>query len=412
MAITATWTGYLSTPPYNKNFDNLPYLPLNITENLQVLGLKFHGSEIEYVEIFLQDEFADIYKYDPYTIDYRANLITNADIEVSVARFWTFNVKMNSAYDLSVDYGAVTYDNGALNDGAGATLTSGVDGKFIHDSNDTFTVGDYILIKDQLTQTQNGIYVVTILGNDTAPWVLTRVPTADTGAKIKDVIVTNETVPSIARQLDQVFPITIGTTNLTFSTTIASEADLDSNLTWTNILAKDGSSMVRYVLNKALPLVPTEEDNIALTLNNRFESLSYKLALKLTRINNGFEKFQIRNLKLMSQFKSQLPETSARPVKIYTEIGLPIIRETMQVEYYSPTTTIDYVNYDVTDKNWLSSDTVEVYRQPSGGVRSVVSKTEYLVSNALGKIIFNTAQSPTATITVTISRPLTEQGIQ
>ena len=61
MAVTATWALYNSIPPYNKTFDNLPYLPINLTNNIKVFNMKFIGSEIDYVQIYLQDEFADIY---------------------------------------------------------------------------------------------------------------------------------------------------------------------------------------------------------------------------------------------------------------------------------------------------------------------------------------------------------------
>lgn len=65
------------------------------------------------------------------------------------------------------------YNNGAS--GVGATLTASVPGAL-------GTVGGYsglivtsrILVKDQVTTFQNGIYVVTQLGNGLNPWILTR----------------------------------------------------------------------------------------------------------------------------------------------------------------------------------------------------------------------------------------------
>jgi len=56
------------------------------------------------------------------------------------------------------------------------TLTALSDGAFTVDSNvsPAFAVGDRILVKDQSTQTQNGIYEITTLGNGSTDFVLTR----------------------------------------------------------------------------------------------------------------------------------------------------------------------------------------------------------------------------------------------
>ena len=56
------------------------------------------------------------------------------------------------------------------------TLTASSNGAFSVDSNvsPAFAVGDRILVKDQSTQTQNGIYEITTLGNGSTAFVLTR----------------------------------------------------------------------------------------------------------------------------------------------------------------------------------------------------------------------------------------------
>ena len=71
-----------------------------------------------------------------------------------------------------------TYDNGTL--GVGATLTNsstqaafGIDGL-------TPIAGSRILVKDQTTIAQNGIYTVTVVGDGSTNWVLTRATDADT----------------------------------------------------------------------------------------------------------------------------------------------------------------------------------------------------------------------------------------
>lgn len=74
---------------------------------------------------------------------------------------------------------AATYNNGAS--GVGATLTANANGS-INSINagagvggyNTLSVSSRILVKDQSTTLQNGIYVVTQLGDGSNPWILTR----------------------------------------------------------------------------------------------------------------------------------------------------------------------------------------------------------------------------------------------
>lgn len=401
MAVTATWALYNSIPPYNKTFDNLPYLPMDLTNNIKVFGMKFIGSEIDYIQIYLQDEFADIYYSDAVT-SYRDNLITNADLEIYVTKFWVSNVKIFTVEDVGTDFGGVTYSNGTS--GVGSTLTATNVGVFTHDVLNNFSVGDVILVKNQTSSFQNGIYKITVLGNDTTQWVLTRHTTADTALKLKDVVVVSNEDSTLALRIDQATPVINGSTAITFTTTLETEADLDSNFTWTNILARSAGDMVRFTLNSST-------ENRSLELDKRFEAQSYYVAIKLVRTDGTFDHFQVRNLKIMSQFKTKLPETSPRPVKIFSQPGVAVIRESMQIEYYLPTTTADNLTYNITGKTWASSDKIEVFKQPSGGVRTVVNPNDFLSSGASGNITFLASQNPTTTITVTIARPLTEQGI-
>ena len=401
MAVTATWALYNSIPPYNKTFDNLPYLPINLTNNIKVFGMKFIGSEIDYVKIYLQDEFADIYYSDAST-DYRADLITNADLEIYVTKFWVSNVKIFTVENVGTDFGGVAYSNGTS--GVGATLTATTAGVFTHDVFNNFSVGDIILVKNQTSTFQNGIYEITTLGNDSTQWVLTRHTSANTALKLKDVVVVSDEDSTLALRIDQSTPVINGSTAITFTTTLETEADLDSNFTWINILARSTGDMVRFELNSSTA-------NRSLELDKRFEAQSYFVAIKMERLDGTFDHFQVRNLKVMSQFKTKLPETSPRPVKIFSQPGVAVIRESMQIEYYLPTTTADNLTYNITGKTWALTDKIEVFRQPSGGVRTVVNPNEFLSSGSSGNVTFLTSQNPTSTITVTIARPLTEQGI-
>ena len=75
-----------------------------------------------------------------------------------------------------------TYANGTA--GVGATLTnSGSQAAFAVDGY-TASVNDRILVKNQTTQAQNGVYSVTTVGSGATNWVLTRTTDYDTTAEI------------------------------------------------------------------------------------------------------------------------------------------------------------------------------------------------------------------------------------
>ena len=77
---------------------------------------------------------------------------------------------------------AVTYDNGVS--GEGATLTADADGALPSQDGVSLSVGNRLLVKNQVAELQNGIYVVTQLGDGSNPFILTRAEDADVGSAI------------------------------------------------------------------------------------------------------------------------------------------------------------------------------------------------------------------------------------
>ncbi len=71
-----------------------------------------------------------------------------------------------------------TYNNGTA--GVGATLTNAGTQVALAIDGVTVSVNDRVLVYQQTTQTQNGIYVVTSVGSGSTNWVLTRASDADT----------------------------------------------------------------------------------------------------------------------------------------------------------------------------------------------------------------------------------------
>jgi hypothetical protein len=117
-----------------------------------------------------------------------------------------------------------TYANGTA--GVGATLTNaGTQAALVIDGV-TLSVADRVLIYQQTTQTQNGIYVVTDVGSVSTNWILTRASDADTFVSASpDGLSEGSTVfvqqgttgAGTTYTCNTVGTITFGTTNITFA---------------------------------------------------------------------------------------------------------------------------------------------------------------------------------------------------
>lgn len=111
----------------------------------------------------------------------------------------------------------VTYNNGAA--GVGATLTNaGAQAAFSIDGVSP-GVGERVLIKNQASTFQNGIYVVTDAGSGASNWILTRSTDFDTAAEIVPgalVIIQAGTVNAVTSWLQTATVNTVGTDPITF----------------------------------------------------------------------------------------------------------------------------------------------------------------------------------------------------
>lgn len=390
MSVVASWVLYDNSSGFTRLYDTLPYLTLVPGEE-KVIGLKFQGSQIKKFDIYLKDEFADIYYTDSTPTEFNVNLINDYDLDIEVCKFWAKNVKAASTANLTA-----TYNNG--DSGFGATLTSTSNVRLELDGQ-TLYIGDLVLIKNQSTGSQNGIYIVTDFGKSDPsgrPWVLTRISEADTGLELIGMvaIVEEGTVNTTKMFFLNETSITIGSTALTF-TEITSTEDIPDSPYWTDILAKP-SGMLRYEVNSAT-------ENRKILLNKQFEGFSYLIGIRLINNEPTLENFKIRNLKIAGYFETEEPTVVERPIKIFSD-GVPIIRKDTVVEYYLATTTADNLTYTVTDKTWSSTDTIEVFRQPSAGIYNPVNPNEFLTNGNNGTITFLSLQS--SSIFVTITRPL------
>jgi len=115
----------------------------------------------------------------------------------------------------------VTYANGAA--GVGATLTNATTQAALVLDGVTMAVNDRVLVKDQVSTFQNGIYTVTNIGSGATNWVMTRATDYDQGATNEVVegsytVISEGTVNAANLYVETGSgPFTIGTTPIIFS---------------------------------------------------------------------------------------------------------------------------------------------------------------------------------------------------
>lgn len=112
----------------------------------------------------------------------------------------------------------VTYSNGAS--GVGATLTNAGAMAALSIDGVALSLNDRVLVKDQASTFQNGIYTVTTVGSGAANWVMTRATDFDTPSEIQPgdfVIITAGTVNASSSWVETATVTTIGVDAITFS---------------------------------------------------------------------------------------------------------------------------------------------------------------------------------------------------
>lgn len=152
-----------------------------------------------------------------------SNDIVNKSYADSIATGINFHAACN--YATAAALPANTYNNGTS--GVGATLTATANGALVVDSY-TFVsptdVGKRVLVKNEVTGANNGVYTVTQVGDASNPYILTRATdydTSGTGTNEIDegdmVLVLAGTVNANTSWVQQTpLPITVGTTALVF----------------------------------------------------------------------------------------------------------------------------------------------------------------------------------------------------
>lgn len=157
------------TDPKRMTFDNVTLTTLANDDLIYLRGFSRNGNDgLPRVDISYSGALYTVANLSGDQFDISGG---NAPTVIGAARLATAAVLPNSP----------TYNNGTA--GVGATLTAG--------ANSTLTVdgvvadlADVILVKNQASAFQNGLYTVTDAGSGGSPWVLTRATNFDTAAEM------------------------------------------------------------------------------------------------------------------------------------------------------------------------------------------------------------------------------------
>ena len=197
---------------------------------------------------------------------------------------------------------SATYNNGSL--GVGATLTGSSNGTLTLDSTAT-NLHDRILVKDQTTRTQNGIYTLTTLGDGSNPWVLTRATPEDQPAELSGGAFVFVEAGTLNANNGYTFTHTgaptFGTTNLDVS-----QFSGAGQITAGAALSKDGNQM------------DVEVDNASIEVNTD------ALRVKGLGITNAMLAGTIQTTKLANPFIT-LTDESSTTGRVYLEENLDFL---------------------------------------------------------------------------------------
>lgn len=146
-----------------------------------------------------------------------SNISTSAAIKAYIDSLVTGLNIQGSCVCASTIALTVTYANGAA--GVGATLTNAGAQVILTLDGVSPSVGQRVLIKNQASTFQNGIYTVTNVGSISTNWVLTRATDYDTAAEINPgdlVVLTGGTTQAQSSWLETALVNTVGTDPIVF----------------------------------------------------------------------------------------------------------------------------------------------------------------------------------------------------
>ncbi len=189
--------------------------------------------------------------------------IVNKEYADSIASGINFHQSCNLATTAAL--ASCTYNNGAS--GVGATLTATANGALTVDSVLT-VVNNRILVKNQVSGAQNGIYVVTQVGTAGTPFILTRATDYDTSGSGTNeidqgdfVLILSGTSYANTSWVQQTpLPITVGTTAIVWvqfgaPLTYSAGTGLNESPSYTFNIANTGVAAASYGVAASVPTI-------------------------------------------------------------------------------------------------------------------------------------------------------------
>jgi hypothetical protein len=174
----------------------------------------------------------------------------------------------------------VTYANGAA--GVGATLTNAGAQAALTIDGVALSVNDVVLVKNQASTFQNGIYTVTNIGSGSSNWVMTRATYYDSAAEITPgdfTLITSGTLNAQSQWVETATVVTVGTDAITwdqFGADITGVIVAIQNNTYTYAVdtgaanayvATLSPALTAYVAGQGIYLKVTNANTTASTIN-------------------------------------------------------------------------------------------------------------------------------------------------
>ena len=179
---------------------------------------------------------------------------------------------------------ANTYNNGSS--GVGATLTANANGALSVDSV-AVVVGNRILVKNEATQANNGVYTVTQTGSASAPYILTRATDFDTAGVGVDqidagdffLITAGATLANTSWVQQTPLPITVGTTAIVFQQfgaplTYTAGTGLNESPSYTFNIANTGVTAATYGSASQVPVLAVNAQGQLTSVTNTAIAIS------------------------------------------------------------------------------------------------------------------------------------------